>query len=204
MPHFAFGIGRADRSVVIVEEDFATRGNHDHGARRHSFDLHNALHLLFLVLARKDGEADEELVEDAPERPHVDCRRVLDAHHDFGGTVEPTLNVRVELFILVCATSEINHLDSTLVTLAQQDVFGFHVTMDDVELFHIVKGDEQLDGKAANEPFRDALEVVHFDEFVEVHAEDLKCQNQVLSEDQRLHDLHDVFLVFRVMFLQLF
>jgi len=26
----------------------------------------------------------------------------------------------------------------------------------------------------------------------------------VLSEDQRLHDLHDVFLVFRVMFLQLF
>ena len=106
------------RSVVIVEKDLATGGHDYHGARRHSLHLHYALHLLLLILTGEDGEANEEFVEDAAERPHVDRWRVADAHHDFRRPIEPRLNVRIELVLLVGARAKIYDLDATFIALA--------------------------------------------------------------------------------------
>lgn len=48
--------------------------------------------------------------------------------------------------------------------------------MDYVELLHVVQRDEDLDGESAGQTLRDALEIVHFDEFIQVHRKHLKSQ----------------------------
>ena len=60
----ALAVGILQRTVVIVEEDLPARSHNDHGPWRQALDLHNALDLLLLVLARKNREADVELVQD--------------------------------------------------------------------------------------------------------------------------------------------
>jgi len=88
MPHFSLRIRLLQRPVVIVEEHLPPRRHHDHRPGWHTFDFHNALHLLFLVLTSEDWEADEEFVKDAAKGPHVNGWCVLDSHHDLGCTVE--------------------------------------------------------------------------------------------------------------------
>jgi len=56
--------------------------------------------------------------------------------------------------------------------------------MDNIEFFHVVKRNQDLDGKSADQSLRDSLEVIHFYEFVQVHRKHLEVQNQMLSEDQ--------------------
>lgn len=138
-PHFPLAVRLLQRPVVIVEEDFAARGNHNHRTWRYPFDLHDALHLFFLVLTGKDGEANKEFVEDAAEGPHVDGRCVANAHHDFRRSIEPRLNVRVELLGLVCAGPKVDHFDSALVAFAKKNIFRLHVAVHNVELFHVVQ-----------------------------------------------------------------
>lgn len=62
-------------------------------------DFHDARELFLLVLAREDGEAGEELGEDAAEAPHVDWHAIGHAKDDFWGSVESRLYVRVYLFV---------------------------------------------------------------------------------------------------------
>ena len=150
--HFPFRIRLLERAVVVVEEDFAPRGNNYHGSRRDTFDFHDALHLLFFILAGKDWETDEEFVEDATEGPHVDGWCVADAHHNFRGTIKSRLDVGVELILLIGAGAEINDFYTTLIALSQKDVFWFHIAMDDTEFFHIMERDKDLNCKAAHEP----------------------------------------------------
>ena len=118
LTHLALGVGLLERAVVIVEEDLAPGGDNYHGSRRDALDLHDALHLFFLVLAGKDWETDEELVEDAAERPHVDSWSVTDTHHDLGRAVEPRLNVGVELILLISTGAKVNNFNAALVALS--------------------------------------------------------------------------------------
>lgn len=201
--YFAFGIGVLQRPVVIIKENLPPRRHHNHGPRRYALDFHDALDLLLLVLSRKNREAHIQLVQNAAERPHVDGRRVPDAHHDLRRSVEATLDVRVELVVLIGATAKVDYLDAALVRLPQQDVLRLHVTVDDVVLFHVVQGDEQLDREAANQADRDALEVVALDELVEVHAQHLEGEDEVLAEDELLLDANYVLLVLWVVVAQL-
>lgn len=136
--YFALGVGVLQRPVVVIEENLSARCHDNHGSGWDSFDLHDALDLFLLVLACEDWESNVELVQDATERPHIDGWRVSDAHHDLWGSVETTLDVRVELVRLVGSTSKVDYLDATLVGLTQKDVLRFHVTVDDIVFFHVV------------------------------------------------------------------
>jgi hypothetical protein len=81
--------------------------------------------LLILVFAGEEWNSTVEFNEYAPERPHVDSCRVLDAKDDFWGAIEATLDVRVYLLSFETPTSHINHLNAALVLLLHQDVFRF-------------------------------------------------------------------------------
>lgn len=54
---------------------------------------------------------------------------------------------------------------------------------------------QDLDGETANETSRHSLEVVLLDKLVEIHAEELEGEEQVLSEDGVVIDPHDIVLV---------
>jgi hypothetical protein len=63
---------------------------------------------------------------------------------------------------------------------------------------HVEQSNEDLNRKALDQVKGEALEVVHFNEFVQVNRQHLKSQHQVLSKYEVLMLFNDVFLVFRV------
>jgi hypothetical protein len=201
--NLAFRVRVLQWPVVVIEEHLSPRGHHDHGAGRDAFHLHYALDLLLLVLAGEDREADVQLVQNAAKRPHVDGRRVSDSHHDLWCSIEPALDVGVELVCLVRPTAKVDHLYTTLVRLPQENVLWLHVAMYDVVLFHVVERDEQLDREAANQAYGNALEIITLDELVEVHAQHLEDEDQVLAERELLLYANDVLLVLWVVVAEL-
>ena len=71
--------------------------------------------MLLLVLTGEERVANVELVEDAAERPHVNGGVVGDAKDNLWGSVEPTLDVGVDLLVLEAPAAEIDDLDARLV-----------------------------------------------------------------------------------------
>ena len=55
--------------------------------------LFNATKLFVLVLARVEGQAEEQLRGDAPEAPHVNVALVLVAHENLGRSVKSGLQI---------------------------------------------------------------------------------------------------------------
>lgn len=130
--------------------------------------------MIFFVLAWEEWVADGQLIQDAPERPHVNRRVVGDAKHDFRRTVETRLDVCVDFLVFEASTAEVNNFDARLVDFAQQNVLGFEVTVHDVVFPHVVERNEDLNRETFDQTQRKALKVVHLDEVVEVHAQQLE------------------------------
>ena len=107
--------------------------------------------MILLVFSWEEWLADVELVKDASERPHVDGCSVRDAKNDFRCSVEPTLDVCVDLLVLETTRSEVNDFDARFVDLSQQDIFWFQVAMYDVVFSHVVQGNEDLDSESLNQ-----------------------------------------------------
>ena len=75
--------------------------------------------------------------------------------------------------------------------------------MHNVELLHVMERDKYLNGESADEPFRDALEVVHLDELVQVHRQHLEGENEMLAENESLHDSHNILLILWIVLFEL-
>ena len=191
-------------AVVIIEEHLSSRCHHDHRPGWDSFDFHNALNLLLFVLTCEYWEANVQFVENASQTPHIDGRRVPDAHHDLWCSVEPTLDIGVELVNLVSSTSKVNYFDSTLVWLPQQNILRLHVTVDNVVLLHVVERHEELDCESSHQAHTHSLEVVRLNELVQVHAQHFKAEDQMLAENQFFFYANDVLLIVRIVVSKLF
>jgi hypothetical protein len=74
--------------------------------------------------------------------------------------------------------------------------------MDDAVLVEVIKTDEDLDGEPFDEVEGESLEVVHFDEFVEVDRQHFESDDQVLPKHKLVQSLYDIFLVLRVVVVQ--
>ncbi len=57
-------------------------------------------------------------------------------------------------------------------------------------------------GESLNKVQRESIEIVHFDEFIEVYGEHFKSNDQVLAEDELVQSPDDVLLVIRVQTIQ--
>ena len=60
-----------------------------------------------------------------------------------------------------------------------------------------------MNRKAANQAHGHALEIIAFDEFVEVHAQHFKYENEVLAEHEFLFDTNYILFVLRVIISEL-
>jgi hypothetical protein len=63
-------------------------------------DFHDTGKLLLLILSREDGIAREQLSQDTTQTPHINRHTVGHSKNNLWGTVETTLNVGIDLFIL--------------------------------------------------------------------------------------------------------
>jgi len=71
-------------------------------------------------------------------------------------------------------------------------------------LAHVVQGDEYLNGKALDQRKREAFEIIHLDEVVEIDAEKFESDAQMLSEYELIIPPDNILLVFRILFIERF
>ena len=154
--------------VELLEEMLSSRSGED-ACVWHSDNVDDQLDLLTLVRSREEREAREQFYQDAAETPHVDLLGVReDSQHDVWCSVEPTLDVGVNNFVLEAATAEVSDCNSALVFLFHQYVLWFQVTVDHTEMLQVSEAREELDGESANKAVIKALIVIHLDEFIQV------------------------------------
>ena len=99
---------------------------------------------------------------------------------------------------------KVNHFDPRLIHCLQEDVLRLEVAVDDLVLPHVGETDQDLDGEASDQVLGDALEVVVFDEFVEVDGEHFEGDAEMVSPEEVFAHFDDVFVVVGVVDLEVF
>lgn len=104
----------------------------------HSDYIYDELKLLGLLGAGEERESGVQLNHDASETPHVDLLCVgEETQDDIRCSVETTLNVGVDDFMLKTPTAEIGHHNTALVLPLEQDVFWLQITMNNTQVLHV-------------------------------------------------------------------
>ncbi len=148
--------------------------------RRHPIDLYDTGQLVPFVLAWEQRVPGEQLGQNAAQAPHVDGHAVLGSEDHLGRAVEARLNVRVNALVLVAARAEVNDLYTTAALLLQQDILRLQVTVDDAVLVESVQALQNGVRELAHELQAEALELVLLDQLVQVHAEQLERDANVV------------------------
>ena len=159
--------------------------------------------LLHLVLTREKRVTRIELCQDTTEAPHVNSSSVWDSEDDLGGSIKPRLYVSVDSFVLEARRSKVDDLDSRLIWCLEKDVLGLEVTMNDLVIFDVFQTLQDLNGKSADQTQTYSLEVVVFDELIQVDAEEFKRDAKMLSENHIILHADDVMRIFRVVLFQM-
>ena len=144
--------------VVFLSEEFLSpRRLIHHSVRGHTDHLHYSAELVTLAISGENRVADVQLGSDAPETPHVDSAVIGNAKHDLRSSVEPALDVGVNLFVQEGAGAKIDDLEARLVGFFEQNVFRLQVAVDDLEHLQVLEGVKQLNGKAPDQVEVEAL-----------------------------------------------
>lgn len=112
--------------------------------------FHNAGQLLLLVLTRENRITSVKLGQDTANTPHINGDPVAHTEDNLWRSVESRLNVRVDLFILEAAGTEIDDFDLRVHRVSKQDIFWLEITVDD--LVHLEKKQtaQKLLGESSN------------------------------------------------------
>jgi len=152
LPDFASGVFKVARFTVFVKKEVASGTVLGEIFGGHAEHLHEAGNLLHFVFSWEDGHAGVEFTQDGTERPHVDGHRVGQSENHVGCALEAALNLGVHPFVHQTRTAEVYHFDARLGGVLEQDVFGLQVAVDDVKLFALPQGLQDLDRESADEP----------------------------------------------------
>lgn len=161
--------------------------------------LHDTRKLLLLVLSGEDRVSGVELGENAPQTPHVDRHPVRGTQDHFGRSIKPRLDVRVYLFIFKTAGTEINDLDLRMHWMSKQYVLRLEIAVDDLVTVKKYEAGQELLRKAPNQLQRETLKVVRFDEFVQIHAQQVGGDTQVTSKVEALVEIDHAVSVVRIL-----
>ncbi|EKU23075.1 dual-specificity tyrosine- -phosphorylation regulated kinase 1b, partial [Nannochloropsis gaditana CCMP526] len=168
-----------------------------HGKGGKAEHLHQATHLIVLVRPAEERLPRVHFHQDAAQRPHVDSHRVREAEHDLGRAVEAGLYVGIHALVAAAGGAKVDQLDPTPLGVAQQNVLGFEVAVDDVHVWagQEVQGLEDLLGELPEERERDPGELGVLEEVVEIVGEHLEDQDLVVPVDEVLLQAHHVEVV---------
>lgn len=187
---------------VFLKEKIAARAQLNDVLGRHSLDLHDIGQLLGLVLAREEWVPRVELSHYAAKGPHVNACSVGDAEDNLRSAVKATLDVGVDALILEATATIVDDLDARLVWLLQKDILRLEIAVDNVVVALKFESLQYLNGEAPNQARRYSLEVVLLNKLVEIHAEQLKGEQQVLAEDGVVQHANDIVFVVFILLLE--
>ena len=94
--------------------------------------------MIFFIFSGEEWLADVEFVQDAAEGPHVNRCSVRDPENDLWRSIEPTLDVCVNLVVLETSRTEVDNFDARFIDLAEENILWLEVTVHDIMLSHVV------------------------------------------------------------------
>lgn len=105
--------------------------------------------------------------------------------------------------MLVAAGTKVDDLDAAPAWLFQQDVFWLEVAVDDpVSIQHIQTQQDGV-GKLSNQCQAKPLELVLLDQLIQIHAEKLKRNTDVVPEQKMLREMNDVTIVVLILLFEM-
>lgn len=96
---------------------------------------------------------------------------------------------------LVAGGAKVNNLDNRALEVFQQDVFGFEIAMNQPRLVEQRKPVKQLLGKDSDQRRAQPAELVLFDELVQVDAQQLEDQAQMLPVNECILEPEQMMIV---------
>ena len=189
-------VGAPPKLVLSLLEELASLLAHlDHPVWRVPEHLDDPRDLVVLGRAGEQGQAEEQLNHDAPQRPHVDGGGVGQAEQDLGRPVEPGLDIGVDGLALVARGPEIDDLDDGALEVLEEDVLGLQVAVDEPRLVQQGQAIQQLLCKDPDQGGAEAAELVLLDELVQIDAQQLEHQAQVLAVDEGVLESQEMVVV---------
>lgn len=171
--------------------------------------------MLLLVLTREDGETSIKLGQDAPKTPHINGHVVTHPKDNLWGPVESTLDVSIDLFVFKATASKVNDLQGALGGVEKQHILqassasssldasttylGLEITMYNLVLTHQHKRCKHLGRESTNKRRREPGESVGLDELVQVDAQQLSDDAQVVAERKVFVHLQDMILLLGIL-----
>lgn len=177
----------------LIEEFFLLLGRLDHivwhGAERDE----EVLEQLIFVFGWENGRANNHLVENAAEAPHVDGVVVLDAQHDFRRSIVTTLHIEEAGRAVSAAGTEVNDLHSVVRCVSEQDVLRLYIAMNDAFVAHELEAGAHLPRDTLELSLTESalVELVHLLVRVKVGAEALKHNDHVLAEQEVVDHVYE-------------
>ena len=187
-------LGAEERSGPLAAFQHLRRGHSDH--------LHHAGQLVTLVFPGKQRIPGEQLGQNAAKAPHVYGHAVFRPEDHLRRSVESALDVRVHALVLVAAGAVIDHLDSASARLFQKDVLWLQIAVDDAVPMKSVEALENRVGEFPHQGEAEPLELVLLDQLVEVHAQQLEGETDVVSEGEMVDQMDDVVSVVPILLSQ--
>lgn len=169
----AVGVLDGPELATFVEE-FLPGDLLEEAVGRRAEDLDHHADLLGLALAGEDGGAGEQLIEDAPEAPHVDGGGVLDPEHDLRRPVVAALDVGVHDVTGAAGAAHVDDPEAALVLLPQHHVLRLQVAVDEIVAREKEQSLQDLDREPVDQLQREPLELVLLQELVEIEMEELE------------------------------
>ena len=99
------------------------------------------------------------------------------------------------LFVLKAAGTKVDDLDGAFPRMPQENVLRLEIAMYDTMMAHEAERQECLRRETADEAGRETGKIVGLDELIEIDAEELHCDAQVVAEIERLGHFDDVELL---------
>lgn len=106
--------------------------------------------------------------------------------------------------MFVATRAEIDDFESTAAELFEENVFRFEIAMNDPVSVEIFETEENGVGKFLDQGQAETLELVLFDEFVEIDGEKFKRETDVVTEVEVVEEVDYIVGVVSVLFPQVF
>ena len=85
------------------------------------------------------------------------------------------MDVCVNPLVCEARAAIVNNLDSTLVWLFEQYILRFQIAVHDIVVFLEFESLQHLNGEPSDKVLANPVEVVAFNELVQIHAETFEC-----------------------------
>ncbi len=122
-----------------------------------------------LIIPRKERIPEMHFGNNTPKRPHINLPIIPHPQNNLRRSIVPTLYVGVDSLALKTTRPEVDHTNTRLVRLLEQDILWLQIRVDDLALVQEVDRVQYLEDKATDKVKGKTIVTVALHQLVQVH-----------------------------------